>query len=159
MRQGCRPSRPTRERESGATAIEFVVWTPVLFLLMFVSVQVGLVMFARHVAVTAAQEGDRVGREEAYPSYTHHSTQWQVDARSTATSWVDNLIGGLVDEKSLSVKAEGDPGGTNPEVSVTVTFSIATAFPHWELHVTGMSQAPVECFYGAGGLEFKCEGP
>jgi len=136
-----------------------VVWTPVLFLMMFVSVQVGLVMFARHVAVTAAQEGDRVGREEAYPYYTHGSAQWKRDAQNTATSWVNNLIGGLVDERSLSAVAAGDPGGTRPQVKLTVTFSIATAFPHWDLNVTGVSQGPVECFYGAGNLEFDCEGP
>jgi len=158
--QGRRTSRPNRrERESGATAIEFVLWTPVLFLLMFGSVQFGLAMFARHVAVTAAQEGDRVGREEAYPYYTRGSTAWQGKAQSTAIDWVENIIGGLVSSKGVTAKATGQPGAANPEVRVEVSFSIVTAIPDWTFGVDAVSQGPVECFYGAGALENDCEGP
>ena len=64
MRVTPRSARRNRQdKESGATAIEFVVWTPLLFLFMFGSVQFGLAMFARHVAVTAAEEGARTARE------------------------------------------------------------------------------------------------
>lgn len=161
MTRGRRLSRPNRrDRESGATAIEFVLWTPLLFLLMFGSVQFGLAMFARHVAVTAAQEGARAGREQAYPdSLTPHPDAWKTNARDTAKKWVTDLIGGLVADPGWEPVADGGPTGQNPTVTVTVQFSIVSAVPGWRFTVSGVSQGPVECFYGTGNQEGECEPP
>lgn len=163
MTRGRRLSRPNRrDRESGATAIEFVLWTPLLFLLMFGSVQFGLAMFARHVAVTAAQEGARAGREQAYPdSLTPHPDQWKTNARDTAKQWVTELIGGLVADPRWEPVVTGDPTAGNPTVAVTVRFSIVSAVPWWQFTVSGASQGPVECFYGLEDQkgQIRCEPP
>ena len=141
-----------RDRESGATAIEFVVLTPILFLLMFGSVQIGLALFARHVAVSAAQEGARVAREEA----ANPNEDWRTDAQHAAGGWVTNLLGGLVlgaPVPQYEVKVPlNDP---YPEVGAGVSFSIASVVPGWNFSLNATSVGPVECFYNVNGY---CDG-
>ncbi|WP_255559205.1 TadE family protein [Mumia sp. zg.B53] len=43
--------------ERGASAVEFAIVAPVLLLLVFATIQMGLYMYARNVAQTAAREG------------------------------------------------------------------------------------------------------
>lgn len=142
MRSGMRRNQ---DKESGTTAIEFVVFTPLLFLLMFGSVQVGLALFARHVAVTAAQEGARTAREQA----ANPNADWQTLSIQASNGWVTSLLGHLV---------EGGPNFSTPfvqvpltdpypEVGTTVQFSIASVVPGWTFSVNAQSVGPVECFY------------
>ena len=58
---GARADRASGRRtsDSGMTAIEFVVLTPVLFFMIFATVQFALYFFADHVAQAAAQAGAR----------------------------------------------------------------------------------------------------
>lgn len=152
MRSKPRSARRNRQdKESGATAIEFVLWTPLLFLFMFGSVQFGLAMFARHVAVTAAQEGARTAREQAAAD----PRGWQTAAKDDATKWVNQLIGGLVTD---GVQASPIPAKTlaYPEVGMEVSFSIVSVIPHWQFHVDAVSQGPIECYYTQAGA---CVGP
>jgi Flp pilus assembly protein TadG len=139
------PRANRRERESGATAIEFVLWTPLLFLLMFGSVQFGLAMFARHVAVTAAQEGARSARE-----HLETDRQWRPHATAAARDWVDNLIGGLL-TGDLQAQIVGPTKGAYPEVGVSVSFSIVSAVPGWNIKVGATSEGPIECYYTTAG--------
>ncbi|MGC5408114.1 TadE family protein, partial [Streptomyces sp. DT225] len=53
--------------DSGMTAIEFVLLTPVLFFMIFATVQFALYFFADHVAQAAAQAGARHARAPAPP--------------------------------------------------------------------------------------------
>jgi Flp pilus assembly protein TadG len=133
------------------TVIEFVLLTPVLFLIMFGTIEFGLVVYARHVAVAAAQEGARTAREEAYSQ-----PQWGKVAKAAAVNWVGSLAGGLVDGQvqpgllgPASVK-----GVVYPEVGVSVSFSVVTMVP-WTFTVRAQSEGPVECFYTPQG---KCNG-
>ncbi|WP_281415351.1 TadE/TadG family type IV pilus assembly protein [Actinospica durhamensis] len=152
MRGVSRPSRRTRrDRESGASAIEFVAWTPLLFLFMFGSIQFGLAMFARHVAVTAAQEGARTAREQA-----ETNTAWRNSARGVAKNWVNELIGGLVLNTGWQPKTIGPQGATYPEVGVSVSFQIVSAVPGWHFTIDATSQGPIECYYSKAG---KCVAP
>jgi Flp pilus assembly pilin Flp len=145
--------RRGRDRESGATAIEFVVLTPLLFLLMFGSVQIGLALFARHVAISAAQEGARTAREQAIST----TVDWRTDSTTVATNWVDQLIGDLVDGKPTAQPLEPVPiGAQDPQVGVSVQFSISTVVPSWTFTLNAQSVGPVECFYTPQGY---CNGP
>lgn len=141
-----------RERESGATAIEFVVLTPLLFLLMIGTVQVGLALFARHVAISAAQEGARTAREQAAGT-----ADWQGHATGTATTWVNQLLGELVSGGPTAAALAPVPvGDQNPQVGVSVRFQIATVVPAWTFTLSAQSVGPVECFYTPQGY---CDGP
>jgi Flp pilus assembly protein TadG len=141
-----------RRDESGVTVIEFVILTPILFLLMFGSVQIGLALFARHVAVSAAQEGARTAREEA----ANRDENWQSDADGAASRWVTQLLGGLV-QGSPNPKPENPVPLTDPypEVGTTVSFTIVTVMPGWNITVSATSVGPVECFYDLNGI---CDG-
>ncbi|HEX4791933.1 MAG TPA: TadE/TadG family type IV pilus assembly protein [Actinospica sp.] len=142
-----------RERESGATAVEFVVLTPLLFLLMFGSVQVGLALFARHVAISAAQQGARTAREQA----DSPGLDWRGHSTTAAKSWVTDLLGDLVDDGPTAQPLAPVPvGDQNPQVGVSVQFGIATVVPGWTFAFTAQSVGPVECFYTPAGF---CNGP
>lgn len=135
-----------RDRESGASAIEFVLWTPLLFLFVFGSVQFGLAMFARHVAITAAQEGARTARERAQVD-----TRWRDHARQDAKTWVTQLIGGLVADPSWEPTVLPPTTRTYPEVGVSVSFSIVTEVPGWRIQVGAVSKGLIECYYSRAG--------
>jgi len=143
-----------RDKESGVTVVEFVVLTPILFLLMFGSVQIGLALFARHVAVTAAQEGARVAREDA----ADPNSTWQTDSTNAASGWVTDLLGDLVvvtpnpiAQSEVTVPLT-DP---YPEVGVSVTFEIVSVMPGLDFTENATSTGPVECFYDLNG---NCDG-
>ena len=144
-------SRARPDRESGASAVELVLWTPLLFLVMFAAVQFGLDLFAQHVANSAAQEGARQARDTAYgdpnwaPKSTAYTAQWAVD-----------LIGGLITTNPLSPTALPAGGinlntAQNPEVGVQITFSVVSVIPFVPLTVSASSEGPVECFYNVTG--------
>ncbi|HET9173564.1 MAG TPA: TadE/TadG family type IV pilus assembly protein [Actinospica sp.] len=143
--------RRRADRESGASAIELVLWTPVLFLVMFAAVQFGLDLFAQHVAASAAQEGARQARDTAYGDQT-----WQSDSTRYAEKWATDLIGGLIVPNSLNSTANPDTAidlntAQNPEVGVTVNFSVVSVIPFMPLNVSASSEGPVECFYNDAG--------
>ncbi|MBS2961977.1 pilus assembly protein [Actinocrinis puniceicyclus] len=139
-----RPGGAARRRagsERGVSAIEFVLLTPVLFFLLFATVQFALYFFARHVAIAAAQEGDRVAREER----ANPNEDWSGDAVAKANGWVDQLASGLVGDSRVQPPGEsGTPGTATWTVSVTVT---ATVHSLWgDMSVTETSAGPVEQF-------------
>src|SRR6476659_6618702 len=73
--------------DSGMTAIEFVFLTPVLFFMIFATVQFALYFFADHVAQAAAQAGARKARAtaDAQPG------SWRAEANATADSYIQQL--------------------------------------------------------------------
>lgn len=151
-----RVRRRGRDRESGASAVELVLWTPLLFLAMFAAVQLGLDLFAQHVAISAAQEGAREARDDAYPD-EQNGTDWAGASTAYANQWATSLIGGMIRENTLSSTAQ--PGDTvsfdtteHPEVGVSVTFSVVSVVPLLSLNVSATSEGPVECFYNDAGL-------
>jgi Flp pilus assembly protein TadG len=133
--------RRDADRESGVSAIEFVLLTPLLFFLLFATVQFALYFFARHVAIAAAQEGDRVARAEA----AHPGMDWSGDATKKANGWINqlapNLLSGAVVRIPPSTGQIGQQGWT---VSVVVTATVPSLWGN--LSVTETSTGPVEQF-------------
>jgi Flp pilus assembly protein TadG len=141
-----------RDRESGVTVVEFVVLTPILFFLMFGSVDIGLALFARHVAVSAAQEGARVAREDA----ADPGADWQTSSTTAASNWVTSLLGDLVSTTPNAQPVVKEPlNGPYPQVGVTVTFGIVSLMPGLDFTEDATSVGPVECFYTLAGV---CDG-
>lgn len=129
-----------RESERGVSAIEFVLLTPLLFFLIFATVQFALYFFARHVAIAAAQEADRVAREER----AHAGEDWSGDAVAKANGWINQLAPSLLAGSGVHTAESGPVGGDGWTVSVTVT--VPPLLSWGGVTVTETSSGPVEQF-------------
>jgi hypothetical protein len=128
--------------DRGMTSIEFVFLTPVLFFMIFATVQFGLYFFADHVAQAAAQAGARKARAEANADPAH----WADTARSTASDYIDQLGPNLLDGRSIT------PINQYPTtVGIRVTATVPAVFPGLHFSVHEVSQGPVECFVADNG--------
>lgn len=128
--------------DRGMTAIEFVFLTPVLFFMIFATVQFGLYFFADHVAQAAAQAGARKARAEADTD----RYGWQNKATSTARDYIDQLGPKLLDGPRVRP--------LHPAVftvGVRVTADVPTIFPGMSFSVDESSQGPVERFVPDNG--------
>ncbi|MFG3148340.1 TadE family protein [Streptomyces sp. NPDC048243] len=123
--------------DSGMTAIEFVLLTPVLFFMIFATVQFALYFFADHVAQAAAQAGARKARStaDAQPG------AWRGDARDVVDSYIQQLGPQLVLSPDVKL-LQPDPD----TVGVEITAKIPTVFPGLDLTVHAQSSGPVERF-------------
>jgi len=133
--------RRRRDAESGVSAIEFVMLTPLAFLLILATVQFALYMFSRHVAIAAAQEGARVARTEQATN-----GRWQQDATDKAATWVTQLGPSLTMPEAPQADLAGTVDGVQ-NVSMTVTVSVPAIIP-WvgSFSVTEQSTGPIEQF-------------
>ncbi len=132
-------ARRRRDAERGVSAVEFVLLTPLLFFFLFATVQFGLYFFARHVALAAAQEGDRVARAEAgNPADAH---VWQDDATGKVDTWIRQLAPNLLDGYQRSAVPSA-----RQTVTVTVTAQVPSMIPGLSIHVTVHSTGPIEQF-------------
>ncbi len=136
-----RNAAATRGDDSGMTAIEFVLLTPVLFFMIFATVQFGLYFFADHVAQAAAQAGARKARAtaDAQPG------GWRGEAQDVVDSYIRQLGPQLVlspDVKLLQPEQD--------TVGVEITARIPTVFPGLDLTVHAQSVGPVERFVQEG---------
>ncbi|MDJ0464409.1 pilus assembly protein [Streptomyces sp. H27-C3] len=128
--------------DSGMTAIEFVLLTPVLFFMIFATVQFALYSFADHVAQAAAQAGAREARAEA----DENPGGWEGKARGVADSYIRQLGPQLVLGPEITM--------LQPEqntVGVEVTGRVPSVFPGLDLTVHAQSMGPVERFVEEGG--------
>ena len=133
-----------RDREGGSTAIEFVIWTPLLLIILLALAQLALVLFAQHVADTAAQAGARAGRQDEPTD----PKGWTSVAATTADNWVNGLVGDAVKPdtlKTLPVFNKAPNACTPPTVTVQVSFQMSSLLG--SLTARGQSQGPVENFY------------
>ncbi|MFH8368612.1 TadE family protein [Streptomyces sp. NPDC018031] len=126
-----------RTSDSGMTAIEFVLLTPVLFFLIFATVQFALYFFADHVAQAAAQAGARKARAEA----DENPGGWRGEAESQARTYIRQLGPQLLIGPSVvTVQPAQDT------VGVRVEAKVPTVFPGFDFTVHARSQGPVERF-------------
>lgn len=128
------------DRERGVSAIEFVLLTPLLFFLLFGTVQFALYFYARHVAIAAAQEGDRVAREER----ADPNENWSSDAVAKANDWIGQLAPSLLAGSGVNAGESGPVGRDGWTVSVTV--SVPPLLSWGGVTVTETSSGPVEQF-------------
>ncbi|MFE9453605.1 TadE family protein [Streptomyces sp. NPDC006739] len=127
--------------DSGMTAIEFVLLTPVLFFMIFATVQFALYFFADHVAQAAAQAGARKARAtaDAQPG------AWRGEARDVVDSYIRQLGPQLV--LSPDVRMLQPERNT---VGVEISARVPTVFPGLDLTVHAQSSGPVERFVKEG---------
>jgi Flp pilus assembly protein TadG len=141
-RRGGRKGGRGTGRDRGTTAIEFVVLTPIIFLMIFATVQFALYYFADHVALAAAQAGARKGRDQADAD----PTGWYGQARTTARSYVRQL------GPSLMSKPRYAPLGDGVNTAgIEVRANVVTVFPGLKFTVDEKVQGPVEKFVPDNG--------
>ncbi|MFF7193268.1 TadE family protein [Streptomyces sp. NPDC008079] len=128
--------------DRGMTAIEFVFLTPVLFFMIFATVQFGLYSFADHVAQAAAHAGARKARAEADAD----PGGWSGKATSAAEDRIDQLGPNLLDGRKVT-SLQPDAA----TVGVRVTADVPTIFPGFHFKVNESSQGPVERFVPDNG--------
>jgi Flp pilus assembly protein TadG len=131
-----------RDQESGSTAIEFVLWTPLLLIMLIALVELGLYVFAEHVAATAAQAGARAGRQEE-PA----NGNWRSDVTTAADDWVEGLVGDAANGPiTVTPQLFKAPNAcTAPMLEVQVSFTMSSLIGGFQAH--GMSEGPVENYY------------
>jgi Flp pilus assembly protein TadG len=123
--------------ESGMTAIEFVLLTPVLFFMIFATVQFALYFFADHVAQAAAQAGARKARATA----DENAGGWRGEARDVVDAYIQQLGPQLVlgpDVKTIQPEQN--------TVGVEITAQVPSVFPGLDMTVHAQSSGPVERF-------------
>jgi Flp pilus assembly protein TadG len=118
------------------TAIEFVFLTPILFFMIFATVQFALYFFADHVAQAAAQAGARKARAEA-----DENAGWRGEARDVVDSYIQQLGSQLVLSPHVTL-LQPDQN----TVGVEITARTPNVFPGLDLTVHAQSQGPVERF-------------
>nr|WP_246494413.1 TadE family protein [Streptomyces zagrosensis] len=123
--------------DSGMTAIEFVLLTPVLFFMIFATVQFALYFFADHVAQAAAQAGARKARAEA----DENPGGWGGKARGTADSYIQQLGPKLLIKPKVTLLTP-----RTDTVGVQVEADVPTVFPGMTFTVHARSQGPIERF-------------
>ncbi|MFF9811342.1 TadE family protein [Streptomyces coeruleorubidus] len=123
--------------DSGMTAIEFVLLTPVLFFMIFATVQFALYFFADHVAQAAAQAGARKARATA----DERPGAWRGEAQDVVDSYIRQLGPQLV--LAPDVKMLQPDQNT---VGVEISARVPTVFPGLDLTVHAQSAGPVERF-------------
>ena len=138
--------------DRGMTAIEFVVLTPLLFLLLMLTVQFALYLFAKQAATAAVQDGARTAREEAASKGCTDTTgTWQQDAVTAAAARAQALGGQLILKPAVTTGFTLDPD-LNADckislVRVDLHSAVPSVFPGWtptiDVHAGGPLEQPV----------------
>lgn len=123
--------------DRGMSAIEFVLLTPVLYFLIFATVQFGLYFFADHVAQATAQAGARMARKTA----ESNPGGW----RALATAEAENRLATvgprlLTDPDLRPVQLDENT------VGMEVEGGVVNVFPFLDLTAEARSDGPIERF-------------
>ncbi|WUH93067.1 pilus assembly protein [Streptomyces sp. NBC_00433] len=124
--------------DRGMTAIEFVFLTPIVFGVIFLTVQFAMYYFAAHVAQAAARAGAREARAQAA---VHDD--WKDRAATKANGYIEQLGGSLLTSHEVDVERDGD------NVSVEVVGHVPSILGIG-ITVDERSQGPVERFVQGG---------
>ncbi len=145
MSNRCRQLRQRRCRAAGdgnrgTSIVEFVITMPALLAAILLIVQIGLWQYARHVALAAAQEGDRAAR--AYNGTAN-------DGRQAAERYLAGLAPTLLQEPTVTADRSVSTA------TVRVRGRVRLILPGLAFTVSEESSGPVERFvpepFGAGG--------
>ncbi|MBS2552268.1 pilus assembly protein [Catenulispora sp. NL8] len=140
---------PSLRDDRGMTAIEFVVLTPLLFLLLMLTVQFALYLFAKQAATAAVQGGARTAREEAASKGCDSTSgSWQQDAVAAAVSRAQALGGQLVLKPTVTTGFTMDPN-LNADckislVRVDLHSNVPSVFPGFGLTIDVHAGGPLE---------------
>jgi hypothetical protein len=135
--------------DRGMTAVEFVLLTPLLFLLLMLTVQFALYLFAKQAATAAVQNGARTAREEAAAKGCDQPTAaWPQDAVAAVTSRAQDLGGQLVLNPAVKTGFTTDPQ-LNADckialVTVRLHSEVPSVFPGFGLTIDVHAGGPLE---------------
>ncbi|NGN63209.1 pilus assembly protein [Streptomyces sp. A7024] len=129
MRSWLRRLRAHARTDRGAYTVELATLTPIVLLLILVSVQAALYFHARQVALTAAKQGVEAGRSKTSSPAQGAATSREFLAR----------FGNSVRNSGVSTA-----GSTAAEVRIDVTGSVTSLIPGVELDVSQHAAAPRE---------------
>jgi Flp pilus assembly protein TadG len=134
-----RPARPDR----GSSAVELAVLAPALMMICMLILQFGLWFNARQAALSAAQAGALVAREQAAVS-----PGWAGAAQQAATRYYTGLHTSLLSK--LTAQASGN-AQTNVYVTVSGPLGYSVfGFFGLNLTIAATAGGPVECFRPPG---------
>ena len=105
----------TRLNERGASAVEFALLLPVLMLVLFGTIEFGMVMYSREVLTNASREGARAGIVQQIPK----PTAGQIQAVVT-----NYLTGTGINPANVTVNVIG-AGGVFPN-----NLTVSTSYPY-----------------------------
>lgn len=134
---GSGPRRSRGRRDEGASTIELVFYAPVLMLVVFVTVQAGMIYLGNQAATTIARESARVART----SGAETSAQRQV-AEATGEGYAARVAAGIL--TGVDVQVQLLPGGET--VRATVVADSYALVPALGGRVTRSVEGPVEEF-------------
>lgn len=136
MRSTLRGTLRRLRSDRGASAVEVAILAPVLILVSMLIIQFALWFDATHAALAAAQEGDRVARENAFTN----AATYQTAAATIAMNYYHGLNTSVLSDVSVTKVVLDQATNT---VSVTVSGRLNGIFP---LPVSETVSGPVECF-------------
>ncbi|WP_370149125.1 TadE/TadG family type IV pilus assembly protein [Streptacidiphilus sp. EB129] len=121
--------RHARTADRGALSLELAFLAPVVMLLLFTTIQAGLFLYARDVALTAAQQGVEAARVQGASLSDGEARTWDLLQRT----------GGSITGQSVTTSS-----GT--QVQITVTGHVDTWIPGLSLPLsqtaTGAKEVP-----------------
>ncbi|MCW2916769.1 MAG: TadE family protein [Actinomycetia bacterium] len=133
-----------KDRDSGASSLEWALLTPVLIFVILFVVQFAMVYHARHVALAAAQSGARLARADT-------SDAWQSKAEDQAKNSVAQVGPGLL--TGVTAVASGDQNDRYIDVRGTAVAIV----PGMTFMVHQRAGGPTECFRpDLGDTSTKC---
>jgi Flp pilus assembly protein TadG len=125
-----------RNTERGATTLELAMYMPVLFFVIFVTVQAAMLFLGNQAASAAAREAARVARSGG------GSAQAIADGRSRGLEYAATVGHGVIDNVQVQVNPVADR-----QIQATVTGRSIRVVPFlpW-IDITQVVQGPIEEF-------------
>ncbi len=125
-----------RRTDAGASALEMSIVVPAFLLIIFSIVEIGLWLFARNVAVTAAREGASVMR---ISGTLDEPEEFRAIAVQTAVRYADEL--GILTDVEATIS-----GVEDGRVTVAVSGGYVDLVPFFPATVTETVSVEVELF-------------
>ena len=110
-----------RLNEGGAVAAEFALLLPVILLILFGTIEFGMIMYSRELITNASREGARAGIVQVSPKPT---------AGAITTIATTYLTGTGINPANVTITVTG-AGGVNPAtLTVTATYRYPWLIPY-----------------------------
>ena len=109
--------RNTRRSESGASAVEFALLLPLLMMVLFGIIELGLVLHQQSILTNASREGARLGIVQSIPAITNGQINAAIDTYLTGSGISPGNV-------TRSIVA-GGPTGTPVQVTLTLPYTYA----------------------------------
>jgi hypothetical protein len=115
--------------------------TPLLIVIILLTIQFALLYHARHVALAAAQAGARIARASAATN-----PSWREPARRKSFDYIRAIGPNLLERPSAIPLVRSDAAGNPVEVGMEVQGAAVRLLPFLTLQVAERSEGAVERF-------------